>query len=173
MSNDSDLPPGDAGDRETPTDDTGAPSNQPAVPGEGRVLTTAEKRLAALQHPNAVAMRGRWGKVGAPKPAGRPKSLPRFRKACRDDAFKVKAEIMRRIAVDSTEGKDGSPAPNSIPMKELVQAFAELSDRGSFLKGKEEADLDAAKARLILTAMALEGLTADQRAKLLEAINGD
>lgn len=170
---DSDLPPGDTGDRETPTDDTGVPCKQPADPGEGRVLTTAEKRLAALQHPKAVAMRGRWGKVAAPKPAGRPKSLPRFRKACREDAFKVKAEIMRRIAVDSTEGKDGSPAPNSIPMKELVQAFAELSDRGSFLKGKEEADLEMVKARLILTAMSFERLTAEEKLQLLKAINGE
>lgn len=163
MSNDSDSPPSGTGDREMPTDDTGMPCKQPVDSGEGR-LTGPERKLAALNHPNMVAMRGRWGKLGAPKSKGRPAALPRFRKACREDAFKVKKEIMRRIEAD---------ADGEIPLKELVIAFAELSDRGSFLKGKEEADLDAAKARLVLTAMALEGLTSEQREKLLKAINGD
>lgn len=158
---DSDLPPVAEGDSEVAADDTATPSNQPDAPGEDRVLTGIEKRQAALQHPAMVAQRGRWGKVGAPRPAGRPKALPRFRKACREDAFKVKAEIMKRIT------------DPDVPLKELVQAFAELSDRGSFLKGKEEAELEAAKARLILTAMALEGLSVDDRQKLLKAINGD
>jgi hypothetical protein len=94
-------------------------------------------------------------------PGGRPASLPRFRKAARENSFTIMAEIMRRISNDSA---------GEIPLKDLVTAFQELSDRGGHIKSKDEADVDATKARIVLTAMAFEGLTPEQRMQLLTAL---
>lgn len=148
------------GNSEVPADDTGTPSNPPSA----LELDHKEKsRLHAKTHPAFVANHGRWGKTGNPRPAGKPKSLPRFRKACRDDAFTVKAEIMKRIKED---------VYGEIPLGELVRAFMELSDRGGFLKSKEEGELETSKAKLVLTAMAFPDLTPEQRNLLLQAIDG-
>ncbi len=154
-------PAGVASDGEVAADNTATPSTQLAAPGG---LDPKHPAARMATDPRLVAQRGRWAKGTVTNPAGRPKSLPGFRKACREDAVKVRKEIMRRIEADSA---------GEIPLKEIVQAFTELSDRGGFLKGKEEADIENLKARLILTAMALKDLKEEHRAKLLEAIDGE
>lgn len=140
------------------------PNPTPAVavePVTGMSLSNREKqRQRLLNDPRFQKNMGRF-KKGAPTGQGRPKSLPRFRKACREDSFMVLQEIRRRIAADT--GGD-------IPLGELVRAFTEISDRGGFLKAKDEQELENAKARLILAAMAIEGLTDEQRKRLLSVV---
>jgi hypothetical protein len=116
-------------------------------------------------HPAFVANHGRIKKGTVLNPSGKPKALPRFRKACREDSFLILQEIRRRIREDQTE--------NKIPVGELVRVFSELADRGGFNTPKEDMELENTKARLILTAMALDGLSIEQREKLLKAIEGE
>lgn len=135
-----------------------------APPKWGMSEANREKqRQRLLNDPRFQKNVGRFAKPGGEKGRGRPKALPRFRKACRDESFSILAEIRRRIEADT--GGD-------IPLGELVRAFTEVADRGGFLKSKDEAELENAKARLILAAMALDGLTEEQRKKLLAAVDG-
>lgn len=125
-------------------------------------MSSEDKPVPSALQANANGGPGQWKKGGAsPNPGGKPKGLPQFRRYCRADAQTVRAEIMRRIAADST---------GEIPLKELVQAFAELSDRGGFLKSKEEQELDGMRAKLVLLVMGLDGLKPEQREKLLAAV---
>src|SRR5688572_11293669 len=96
---------------------------------ELRALLEARReknRQFALTNPAFKANHGRLKKTGRPAGAGRPKALPRFRKAARSAAFEVLAEIRNRMH------------DPDVPLGELVRAFAELADRGGFLKSKEE-----------------------------------
>jgi hypothetical protein len=88
-----------------------------------------------------------------------PRRLPQFRRGCRGTAFDVLNIIKARM---------NDP---EVPFGDLVRAFKELSERGGFVTPMEEANLENAKARLVLTAMAMD-LSADQRDKLLKAIDG-
>lgn len=140
------------------------PKTAAELDAEARALSAQRRRdnLAPALRENAG--KRNWVKgMKSPNPGGRPKSLPQFRTKCRNAANKVRLEILRRIGMD-TEG--------NIPMKDLVMALAELSDRGGFLKTAEEAQIDSVRAKLVLAVMALEGLKPEQREKLLAAVGG-
>jgi hypothetical protein len=141
-------------------------SQPPSPPADEPPPRVKQDRVAIAKfHPAFVANHGRIKKGTVLNPSGKPKALPRFRKACREDSFLILQEIRRRIREDATE--------NAIPLGELIKAFSELADRGGFNTPKEDMELENTKARLILTAMALDGLSTEQREKLLKAIDGE
>lgn len=142
------------------------PKTAQELDAEARALSAQRRRDNMSDVLKANAGNRNWVKGGkSPNPGGRPKSLPQFRAKCRNAANKVRLEILRRIDADA--------ADNAIPMKDLVMALAELSDRGGFLKTKEEADIDSVRAKLVLAVMALDGLKPEQRDKLLAAVGSD
>jgi hypothetical protein len=141
-------------------------SQPPSPPADEPPPRVKQDRVAIAKfHPAFVANHGRIKKGTVLNPSGKPKALPRFRKACREDSFLILQEIRRRIREDATE--------NAIPLGELIKAFAELTDRGGFTKPKDDQELENAKIRLLTTALALDGLTDEQRKKLLAVINGE
>jgi hypothetical protein len=83
-----------------------------------------------------------WKKGQSGNRTGRPKSLPRFRKGCRNDSFKIKRAIMKDI--DSPD----------VPLGEKVKAFEAICDRGGFLVADKEVSLEIAKAQLLVAAAA-------------------
>lgn len=168
MTEDEASPPVDS---EVAGDDTATPSNQAGGETPSRddedvadraVARREAKRQRMLSDPRFAAQRGRW-KSGGPKPAGKPKSLPRFRKRSRVVAFEILAEIQRRIGADVN---------GEIPMGDLVRAYTELADRGGFMRSKEESDIELVKARLLVAAMAIKELTEESRKTLLGVIDG-
>lgn len=103
-------------------------------------------------------MAPRFAKGQSGNPAGRPRSLPRFRARCRIATFEALAEL-RKAMIDP-----------EIPLGEKVKAFEAMADRGGFLPADKEAALDAGRARIILAALALQGLNDEQRKALLAAV---
>ena len=128
---------------------------RPMLPGENPAS------YRALTNPAFVKHMGHLKKGDRLPSRGRPKSLPRFRKFAREAAFEVLAEIRRRMS------------DPDVPLTDLVRAFAEISDRGGYINYKDEGELETMKAKLVLAAFALEGLTPEQKAKLIGAIEGE
>jgi hypothetical protein len=91
-------------------------------------------------------------------PSGRPKSLPRFRARNRKAAPRILSEILRRIG------------DNDVPVGEWVKAFEAICGMGGFLPLDKDAAVEVGKFKVALSLMALDGLTADQRGKFLEAL---
>lgn len=102
---------------------------------------------------NKLAPRFAPGASG--NPGGRPKTLPRFRVGCRNTSFAILKEIRKRMS------------DPDVSLAEVVKAFEAVADRGGFIPVKEEGEMEVAQARLVLMAMALEGLPVDQKQKLI------
>jgi hypothetical protein len=101
-----------------------------------------ERTKALVTKPAANSGLKSWKKGQSGNPSGRPKSLPRFRVGCRNDSFKIKREIMKRI-----EDPD-------VPLAEIVKAFEAIADRGGFIVADKELTLEIAKAQLLVAAAA-------------------
>jgi hypothetical protein len=124
-------------------------------------LAKRQRLSAQMQTPEWQATRAPEFKRGrSANPGGRPASLPRFRKAARENSFIVMAEIMKRIS------------DPDVPLGELIRAFAELSDRGGHIRVTDAENIDLAKARACLAALALPGLNDEQRQLLLASLEG-
>jgi hypothetical protein len=146
-------------------DNTATPSNSSesaAIPASGWLESRKQEAAQKLrQDPRMVKNMGRWkDPANRVTPGGRPKALPRFRASCREASFEILTEIRKRMT------------DPDVPLGELVKAFAELADRGSFIKTKEEQENENTKARLIVAVMALKGLSKAHQETLLALING-
>lgn len=124
---------------------------------------------------------------GQPRPngAGRPKQLPRLRKRCRKMTFELLDEIKELMACvhEGMEGytvasKSGDPVyvtpslgERAKALADLAKAFNLVAPHGGFLPSHKVTELDLAKARLVVAAMAIEGLKIEDRKKLLEALD--
>lgn len=105
---------------------------------------------------NLTAPRFKKGKSG--NPGGRPKDLPRFRKACR---------LLSWQGLDII--KAGLEDPE-VSFGDKVTAWKALADRGGYLPADRQAAIESAQARLVLAMMVAEALTPAERKKLLDAM---
>ena len=101
---------------------------------------------------------GKFPKGKSGNPGGRPKDLPRFRKACRKLSW-AGLDII----------KAGLEDPD-VPFGDKVTAWKAVADRGGHLPVDRQAAIESAQARLVLAMMVAEALTPAERKKLLDAM---
>ncbi len=100
----------------------------------------------------------RFEKGKSANPGGRPKSLPRHRRKNRRAAGPILDAMMDAIE---------HPEKASRPLPELVRAYEVVCAMGGYLPADKEFGNDVSQGRLLLLAMAIKGLTKDQRAILI------
>jgi hypothetical protein len=110
-----------------------------------------------------AASRFAAGKSG--NPGGRPKSLPRFRKRCRDVSFALLAQLEARIADTDPETR--------VPLPYLVEALTAIAPYGGFLPADRQAVEELARLRVALSLLASANLTPEQRKVLLGQVRPD
>lgn len=103
-----------------------------------------------------VATRFQKGKSG--NAGGRPKDLPRFRKAC------------RKLTWEGFDIIEAGMRDPDVSFGDKVAAWKALADRGGFLPTDRQAAIEASQARLVLAMLLAEALTPAERAKLLDAM---
>jgi len=125
---------------ETPPDSPPEASPEPESRPENRAEPPAEARFQKGQSGN---------------PGGRPKSLQAFRTRCRNLSREILDQIKARLA------------DPEVPLADLLRAFESIADRGGFLSADKQAGVEASQGRLLLLAMAVKGLTREQKNILL------
>jgi hypothetical protein len=103
-----------------------------------------------------AAARFKKGQSG--NPGGRPKDLPRFRRAC------------RKLSWDGLEIIKAGLKDPEISFGDKVTAWKAVADRGGHLPVDRQAAIESAQARLVLAMMVAEALTPAERKKLLDAM---
>lgn len=105
---------------------------------------------------NLTAARFRRGKSG--NPGGRPKDLPKFRKALRTRSWGWLAKLDALMDNVATTAAD------------KLAIWKAVCDRGGFLPADRQANVDAGNARLLVLAASLRSLSDAQREAILSML---
>jgi uncharacterized protein DUF5681 len=116
--------------------------------------------LPAFDGPETNLTAARFRKGTSGNPGGRPKDLPRFRKACRERGWRWLEEM------------DALMADPDVHAAIKLDIWNAVCDRGGLLTGKDQGAVDVASARLLILAAAIKDLPEQKRADILAMLSG-